>query len=461
MGKEKFSFNKDFQQSVLQFIVTDKHGYKALKLIKDFYFTLLEHQIIAKVLISYFKTKRRVGSKVIIRERLRVLYQTKDFANALNPSDKKLINKILKKIYSGNVKDGDTILEECIRFSRFVETKEVLEGADVEDYNNYESLANKLQKAINAGGEFEDNKGVWLIRDIRDRQYKRQIEDPTHPTPFKQVNWWLNNGGFTRHSLIALLGPAKRFKTGGLINLARGYLRLRKKVLYVDLENGDEALATRAEQSFMKKSAEDIYSGLYDTHTQKQFRKYKRLGAELVIKRFPAYSTNCNNIQNFIDDIYREYGVKFDVIMFDYGDLLGAISGVKEDTQRISDAYLDMKNLLEYNDFETGWTGSHVTRDGAKRESTKFKQNDLAKAIDKMRHSDAIFGLNQNDEEKKLGVLRWEIVDQRQGKDSGTAYFWIDKGLQRMDEFTNTEIEEMRKQEVEYEEENRNNASDL
>lgn len=448
--KEKFRFNKDFQESVLQFIVTDKHGYKALKLIKDYYFSLLEHQIIAKALINYFSHKRRIGSKVVIREKLRTLYQTRDFANALTGQDKKLIDKVLKKIYSTSVRDGDTILEECMKFARFVETKEVLEDVDIENYNEYDGFVKKLQKAINIGEEFEDNKGVWLIRDIKERQYNRQIEDPTYPTPFKQVNHWLNNGGFTKHSLISLLGAAKKFKTGALINLARGYLRLRKKVLYADFENGDVYLATRAEQSIMKKPVEDIYSGLYDLPTQKQFRKYKRLGAELVIKRFSAYATTCGDIQNFIDDVYREYGIKFDVLIIDYGDLLGAISGVKEDTQRISDVYIDIKNLLKNNDFESCWTASHINREGVKREGTKYKANDVAKAIDKMRHADAIYGLNQGEAEKKEGVLRIEVIDQRQGKESGTAFFWIDKNLQRMDEFNKNQIQERWEQQKDY-----------
>ena len=446
---EKFKFNTDFQQSLLQYIATDKHGYKALQLVNDFYFTLLEHQIIAKALIVFFAKKKRVGSKVTIKEEIRKLYTTRDFANALSPQDKRLVNKTLKKVYN-SVKDGDAILEACIKFKRFVETKEVLENADVNNYNEYDTLTRKLQKSTTIGDEFENHIGLWLIKDIKDRQISRKIDSPTNPTPYRQVNRWLNNGGLTNASLVCLLGPSKRFKTGALVNIAKGYMRLRKKILLIDLENGEVALGDRFEQSIMNKTVEEIYSGEFDSHVQKQFRKFKRLGAEVVIKRFPAYSTTFNTVQAFIDDIYREYGIRFDVGLFDYLDLMGAISGKKDETERISDVYVDAKNFLEYNNMDSGWTGSHLNREGAKKEPTKYKANDIAKALDKIRHADAIWGLNQSEAEREAGIMRFQVVDQRQGIPDGRALFWIDIPHQRLTEFT---LEQIRRYEEQQQEE--------
>ena len=77
--KKKFPFGVDFQQSILQFSVTDKQGYKAIELFNEDYFTLLEHSIIAHVLKRYYKLKRSIPSKVILREKLRALFRTKEY----------------------------------------------------------------------------------------------------------------------------------------------------------------------------------------------------------------------------------------------------------------------------------------------------------------------------------------------------------------------------------------------
>ena len=45
--KDKFEFGEDFQENILQYAVTDNNGYRILTLIKDYYFTLVEHQVVA------------------------------------------------------------------------------------------------------------------------------------------------------------------------------------------------------------------------------------------------------------------------------------------------------------------------------------------------------------------------------------------------------------------------------
>ena len=122
---------------------------------------------------------------------------------------------------------------------------------------------------------------------------------------------------------------------------------------------------------------------------------------------------------------------------------MGAISGKKDDTERISDVYLDLKNLAVENDLDYIITASHVKRDKdtLKRRSTKYMSSDVAKSIDKTRHCDMILGLQENDEEKESGVMRIEIVDQRDGTE-GSCLFWIDIAKQYAKEFTKEQVKE-------------------
>lgn len=122
--KEKFQFDTEFQQTLLGFTVQDKQGYKALKLYHDTYFTLLEHQIIAKALKLYYKEKHKLPkSNIIFKEYLRQLFNTRDFANLILPDDRLQVAKLVDSIYTMAVKDGDEILLSASRFQSYVSLK--------------------------------------------------------------------------------------------------------------------------------------------------------------------------------------------------------------------------------------------------------------------------------------------------------------------------------------------------
>jgi hypothetical protein len=78
-----------------------------------------------------------------------------------------------------------------------------------------------------------------------------------------------------------------------------------------------------------------------------------------------------------------------------------------------------------------------------KRQATKYVGEDIAKAMDIIRHVQAVYGLNRNPEEYENGLVRMEVVDQRDGVPEGRCYFRVEAAHQRMDELTLREIEEL------------------
>lgn len=447
MEEEKFQFGTDFQESLLQYTVTDNNGHRALSLYEDTYFILLEHQIIAKALKTFFKKKKRIPqSKALLREQLRQMFMTKDFINALSTDDKATINKIVNRIYSSPVKDGDEIFEATVKFAQYVKLKDTVEKVNLVDFNQYELFSNEVRKAITIGTEFKEERGILLIKGIKDRQYRRKFQDDIIPTPFWQINRMTNGGGYTKGTLIVLIGPEKEFKTGFLVNVTRSLLRMRRRVLYIDFENGKEAIAIRLEQSLMNKSKKDILSGEHDQKVLKQFRKYQRLGSEVDIHRMPAYTTTCDHIQAYIDAQYREFGITYTDLIVDYAALGGAISGNKDDTQRISDFYVDLKNLVERNKYYTCWTANHVIREAMKgkdnRFKTKFISTDTAKCIDIVRHVDVAFGFNRSDLDVAGNTARLQIIDQRDGLNDGFALFKVDYNTQRANEASKQDVKD-------------------
>jgi hypothetical protein len=439
----KFEFGTDFQELILQYTVTDPKGYKVLKLYEDSYFTLIPHSIIAYVLKRYYKKHKNIPEEAYLREELRVTYHMdKIMKMNLSNDDISDIDSTINRIYAGPVKEPEAIVKKCVSFSRYISFKEEMEQVDINDYDSYEKSIKKLQAANTIGIDLENNYGTFLVSGMADRAHKRESGHTTYPTPFWQLNSLLNGGGTERGNVFVILSTEKIFKTGTLINTAIGYMRRRKKGFYVDLENGEVAIVIRNEQSIANTDRETIQQGTIDNKLLKLFRKYKRIGAELVVKKFASLKTTTDDIRDWLDILKRDFGVVFDFGIVDYGLLMGAVSGKTDDTQRISDAFLDLKNLADDYNLECLWTAAHTTREGNKRLSSKFLPTDTAKCMDITKHIDCLLGLQQSQDEKQAGVMRWEVLEGRNIQPIGKVLFWVDIPHQRMKEFSKSEVKE-------------------
>jgi len=452
----KFRFTQDFQFDLLRFTVIDKDGYKALQLYNDSYFTLTEHAVIAYTLKQYYKRKKRVPGKIILTEELLKTFELREFVNNITDEDRKEILSIVSKIYKGVVKDGDEILVQTEKFAQYVDLKNEVESVNLIDYNQYDKFAKKIQKAISPRLQKIEERGSFLVKDIRYRQIVRKERSPIvpFPKPFDGLNRLTNAGGYSRGSVMVFLDRAKKFKTGALVNMACGYLRYPKKILVIDLDNGEEEFMMRVEQCLMgatklqvlgkeeflngKNKPEDL-----ELRTRRQLIKYKALGGEIVVKRMPALITTALDIGGYMDYLYRDFGFRAEILILDYIAKMGCISGKEALHERISEAYIDVDNLAKEKKIEHVWTAQHVNKEGIKlREGKVYQSTDIAGAMDVSKHVHAIYGLNRSVKEEQEGYQRITIVDQRDGPPHGYIVLWADNEKQRLKKLT---IREKRK----------------
>jgi hypothetical protein len=59
--------------------------------------------------------------------------------------------------------------------------------------------------------------------------------------------------------------------------------------------------------------------------------------------------------------------------------------------------------------------------------------------------------VQESPEETEAGILRWQIVDQRNGPKDFGMYFWVNIETQKLREFTKAEVNEIRNQTEEHE----------
>ena len=434
-NKIKFSFTTEFQLEILRFLVQDKDGGLVVKRVKPSYLVLIEHSIIAEGLVKFFKKNNKVPSKNILKQEIKELLEGKNYVDLVTQDDVPNINKIIDDLYNTPLQDSEYIRDKIYQFSTYVEMKNLNESFDLENFDQYEEYSKKFDRILRNSKPKTEDEPLYLIRDLAQRQFKRRVDPDVIPSPYKQLNDLTNAGGFPSGSVLVLLDKPKAKKTFFLVNLAKGYLRMKKSVLYIDTENGKNQIMDRMIQSSINVSKKDLYTGDFDKKEASHIRKLSRFGVELVIERVPAMITDCNYIRDLIDKLHSQ-GINIQVVIIDYAAKLASIARDKEDFDRISNVYVDIQNLANEENLDCIWTANHITRDGAKHRETRYEENDISGAISIVRNAQGIYGLNATPQEEAEGIQRLEIVVQRDGLPFGRAVFKVDVEHQRAVELT-------------------------
>lgn len=438
--KTKFSFSPEFQLEILRYIIKDKEGGLILKRIKPNYLVLIEHSIICEGIIKYYKKQNKIPSENVLKEVIKELLEGKQYADLVTKDDIPNIDKVISNLYHLPLSDADYIKEKIYQFSTYVEMKNLNDSFDLDNFEQYEEYSRKIEKILQKSKPKKEDEPAYMIRDIVERQFKRQSEPSVIPCPFRQMNALTNAGGYPEHSVNVILDKPKAKKTFFMVNLARGYLRMGKSVYYVDTENGKDQILDRFIQSSINKTKKELYSGEYDKLESKHLRKLARFGVELIVERVPAMITDCNHIRDKIIK-FRNQGIDVKVLFVDYAGKLASIARDKEDFDRISNVYIDLQNLAEELNLDIVWTAHHITREGKKHRATRYDENDISGSIAIIRNAQTIFGLNSTAQEEQDDILRAELVVQRDGLPSGRALFKCDVERQRCKEFTRDERE--------------------
>lgn len=439
-SKTKFTFSPEFQLEILRYIIKDKEGGLILKRIKPNYLVLIEHSIICEGIIKYYKKQNRIPSENVLKEVIKELLEGKQYADLVTKDDIPNIDKVISNLYHLPLSDADYIKEKIYQFSTYVEMKNLNDSFDLDNFEQYEEYSRKIEKILQKSKPKKEDEPAYMIRDLVERQFKRQSEPSVIPCPFRQMNALTNAGGYPEHSVNVILDKPKAKKTFFMVNLARGYLRMGKSVYYVDTENGKDQILDRLIQSSINKTKKELYSGEYDKLESKHLRKLARFGVELVVERVPAMITDCNYIRDKIVKL-RNQGIDIKVLFVDYAGKLASIARDKEDFDRISNVYIDLQNLAEELNLEIVWTAHHITREGKKHRATRYDESDISGSIAIIRNAQTIFGLNSTAQEEQDDILRAELVVQRDGLPSGRALFKCDVERQRCKEFTRDERE--------------------
>jgi len=130
----------------------------------------------------------------------------------------------------------------------------------------------------------------------------------------------------------------------------------------------------------------------------------------LRMNMYPINKCNLSSITNDLDIL--KYNMKFDakVLIIDYLDLICSNEKYRTQREEISNVWMEFKQILGERKL-LGITVSQTNRQA--EDAISLKGGHIAEDFGKARHSDIFIGINQTEEEKEQGTLRYQVLYHR------------------------------------------------
>lgn len=437
----------DFQINVLKYVFTTKEGNTYVKFLSKDMWDYPEHQLVFDLVQKYITKYTVFPTPVNLVEYFDIEYNK--LKSKVDTATKKRIEETIKQLYTNDLgEDVEIVREELIKeakrkLTRILFNENAGDNIDTGDDAFFDSLYDKMGEITSLGkdrGEEGQHGGLVLKSYSGMSVYKGQVM----PTYLHGLNRMTTVGGFKSPEFIIFMTGPKGFKTGTVMNIGVEYMRDGVPVMYVDNENGADALKRRIYQKIGEFKYSDIIGddpnvGRNLEVLDETIDRIKLMGGDMAVDSFYADVSTVNDVRNSILYYKNTYGFMPKVLIWDTPDKFRPIDhSIKEKRLRIQAVYNDIINLnKEFGLFSIGV--SQISRSAIG--NPVLDMTDFAEDIGKAANAHAAFGICRSEEEIKAGTARIIPVMQRDGirykggTDLDTCFVEIDESRQLMKEF--------------------------
>jgi len=392
-------YGYDFQIKVISSLLTHKEFLVNIHdIISEEYFENQAHIWIIKEILKYYDKYHTTPSLEILKVELQKIEN-----EVLQVS----IKEQLKQAYVSSDEDLEYVQEEFTNFCKNQQLKRALmSSVDMLKAGDFDGIRFLIDSALKAGQD--KNLGHEYNKDIEERY--RENSRTIIPTPWEKINSLLQ-GGLGNGDFGLIFGNPGGGKSWSLVALGGYAVRLGYNVLHYTLELGEDYVGKRYDSFFTKIPVNKI-----DSFKEKVEEIIPQLPGKLIIKEFPTGRAAVSTIESHIQKC-TDMGIRPDMVIIDYVDLLSSRKKNRERKDEIDDIYTSTKGLARQLDIPI-WSVSQVNRAGAKDEI--IEGDKAAGSYDKMMISDFAMSLSRKKEDKVNGTGRFHIMKNRYGIDGLT-----------------------------------------
>ena len=388
-----------FQMKVISSLLTHKSFLQnTYDILSDEYFTNPAHKWVINEILDYYQK-----------------YHTTITMDVLKVEMKKMDNEILqisvkeqlREAYKANMDDLEYVREEFSTFCKNQQLKKaLLNSVDLLKAGDYDSIKYMIESAMKAGQD--KNIGHEYKKDLESRY--REDHRKVVPTPWGPINN-LIQGGLGNGDLGLIFGNPGGGKSWTLVAIGGHAVKMGYNVLHYTLELSESYTGRRYDSFFSKIPVDTL-----DKHKKEIEAITPTLPGELIIREFPTGKTTTNALESHIKKVH-DLGIKPDLVIIDYIDLLTTKKRNVDRKGEIDDIYTSIKGLARELDIPI-WSVSQVNRAGAK--DNIIEGDKAAGSYDKLMITDFSMSLSRKKEDKINGTGRLHIMKNRYGMDGFT-----------------------------------------
>ena len=306
------------------------------------------------------------------------------------------------------------LMDEFENFSRHKGLERaIIQSSDLLEDGDYGPVEKLIKDAIQIS--LNKDMGTDYFEDPRARLTKLKDGNGQISTGWPSIDKKLY-GGFNRGELNIFCAGSGGGKSLFLANLGVNWAQMGLNVLYLTFELSEGLVAMRLDSMMTGITTREIFRNIDDVEL-----KVKMLGKKagnLQVKYMPS-GKNCNDIRAYLKEYQVKKGVKPDVILIDYLDLMMPLSvKVSPSDLFVKDKYVseEIRNLAMETQCITV-TASQLNRSAV--EEIEFDHSHISGGLSKIMTADNVIGIFTSRAMKERG--RYQIQFMKTRSSSGVG----------------------------------------
>ena len=282
----------------------------------------------------------------------------------------------------------------------------ILESVDMLENKNYDGIKSIIDDAMKAGTTRDLGHDYIPSLETRLSESARI----TVKTPWDVIND-ITDGGLGPGELGVVVAPAGIGKSWTLQALGSDVVKSGKTVVHYSLELNENYVGLRYDSIFSGVTTSNI-----KYHKEEVEKKISKLPGKLLIKYFPTKAASVQTLGAHLKQIELS-GVKIDIVIVDYADILMPTGNFREKRHAIGNIYEDLRGLAGELEIPI-WTASQANRSAL--EEDVIGADKVAEDYSKVMTADFVMSMSRKVEDKIANTGRFHVIKNRFGIDGVT-----------------------------------------
>ena len=422
------SYGKDFQEKIVQGLLTDSmwaeqmaevidtqfFDLKYLRFLADRYFTY--HQKYKDfptlpLLVSIIRDDLKTGNDTILRDQ---------------------IVEYLQRIrHNPSMGDLEYVKDKALDFCRKQAFRGALEEAvDLIQVDKFDSVMDLMRNALSVGTT--PSVGHDFFEDMEAR-FVRVSRSPI-PTGIAKIDAKdILNGGLGKGEIGVITAPTGVGKSHMLVNLGCSALKAGFNVIHYTFELTETGTGLRYDSNLCQ-----IPSNEVQDRKDEVIEYYKEKGEQLgklMIKEYPTGTATVQTLRSHIEKLSLK-GFIPQVLIIDYADIMRSSRQYDSMRHELKKVYEDLRNLAMEKSMPI-WTASQSNRDSANSDIVGLEN--MSESYGKAQVADVVISISRKPAEKSEGFGRMYIAKNRAGRDGIVFPIKLNTAMSRFSILENSE----------------------